>query len=75
MISSAPLAFWFITVPITAGFAAIAIWLYVNINTANVDKKWFRFLFSSKEWTGIVDAAAFLNEIEDFKKELVLPTT
>jgi hypothetical protein len=75
MISNAPLAFWFITVPITAGFAAIAIWLYVNINIANVDKKWFRFLFSSKEWTGIVDAAAFLNEIEDFKKELLLPTT
>lgn len=69
-----PLAFWLITFPITAGFAAISMWLYINIKPANGEKKWFRLLFSSKEWTGIVDAAAFLEEIEDFKKEIVIST-
>lgn len=75
MIASDPLAFWFIAFPITAGFAIVSIWLYVNIKPVNVEKKWFRRLFSSKEWTGIVDAAVFLEEIEDFKKEIVIPTT
>jgi hypothetical protein len=72
MISSEPIAFWFITLPITLGFASLSIWLYLNIKPANVEKKWFRLLFSSKEWNGIVDAEAFLEEIEDFKKEIVI---
>lgn len=74
MIAANPLTFWLIAFPITIGFTVVSIWLFVNIKPANVNQKWFRWLFSSKEWTGIVDAAAFLEEIEDFKKEIVIPT-
>jgi len=74
MIAASPLAFWLITVPITAFFTAVSIWLYINIKPANKDKKWFKLLFSSKEWTGVLAASAFLDEIEAFKKEIVLPS-
>ncbi len=50
-------------------FIFLAIWLYKNINFKNKDKKWFRLLFSSAEWTSITKAMDLLDEIEEFKKE------
>ena len=50
-------------------FIFLAIWLYRNINFKNKDKKWFRLLFSSSEWTSITKAMELLDEIEEFKKE------
>lgn len=50
-------------------FIFLAIWLYRNINFKNMDKKWFRLLFSSSEWTSITKAMELLDEIEEFKRE------
>ena len=70
MIRGNPLAFWLITVPVFLLFAVLSIWLFFNINIKNAHKKWFQLLLSSREWTALLEAQAFYNEIEDFKKEL-----
>ena len=72
MIESSPWAFIFITLPIALVFAFASLWLYRNINIKNADKKWFRILFSSSEWTHIIQSQQFLNDIEEFKKEVVV---
>ncbi|MEP6844539.1 MAG: hypothetical protein ABI861_00980 [Panacibacter sp.] len=60
------LAFQFL---ITILLAALAIWLYRNISFDNVNKKWFRVLFNSSEWTNVTKAIAFIKEIDDFKND------
>jgi hypothetical protein len=62
--------FWFITFPISILFTIAAIWLYKNINIRNKDKKWFKLLFSGAEWSYLVKAEAFINEIDTFKKNI-----
>lgn len=69
MINANPSAFFLISVPITLFFVFASFWLYRNINYRNVNKKWFKILFSSKEWTSVTKAIKFMEEIEAFKKE------
>lgn len=66
-IIEAPLNFALIQVPIVLAFTAAGIWLYKNINIKNIDKKWFKLLFSGPEWNGTIKSAMFLEEIESFK--------
>lgn len=63
--------FVLITIPITLAFVILSIWLYRNISLRNVEKKWFKFLFSNIEWTSIVKAKEFMSEIEEYKKDVV----
>jgi hypothetical protein len=60
--------FWLIPFPITLLLTFAAIWLYRNISLKNVNKKWFKILFGSMEWTSLTKASAFLGEIDAFKK-------
>ncbi len=60
--------FWLIAVPIALFFAWLSVWLYRNIDIKNVEKKWFKILFSSAEWVNISKAKAFLSEIEEYKR-------
>ncbi|MEP6711341.1 MAG: hypothetical protein ABJA37_02940 [Ferruginibacter sp.] len=62
-------AFWFIALPIALLFAYFSWWLYKNIHYKNMDKKWFKILFNSPEWTTVIKAKGFINEIEAFKKD------
>jgi len=64
-----PVSFWLITFPIALLLAAGSIWLYRNIHPGNVDRKWFRLLFSGKEWTSVVRAMQYLKEIEEYKRQ------
>lgn len=59
----------FFQIIITLAFAYAAIWLFNNINPKNQDKKWFKWLFSGKEWQPILDAMKLLQEIEQYKVE------
>ncbi len=68
-IAQADLGFWLITVPISLIFVFISLWLYKNIHYKNADKKWFRILFNSPEWTSVLKAMLLMKEIEEFKKE------
>ena len=70
MIIGSPLSFWLISFPIALLFALASIWLYRNISLTNVNKKWFKILFNSPEWTSLLKAHHFLEEIDAFKKEI-----
>ena len=72
MIVSDPVKFCLIAIPITLFFTLLAIWLYRNISLKNKDRKWFRIMFSTPEWTSVRKAMDFMNEIETFKQDLVL---
>ncbi len=70
MIASNPAAFWLISVPVTILFIWLSVWLYKNISYKNVNKRWFKILYGSKEWTSVTKALKYLKEIDDFKKEI-----
>lgn len=55
--------------PIALFFVFAAIWLFKNISLQNSHKKWFRILFSTTEWTSVIKAIEFINEIDEFKKD------
>lgn len=59
--------FWLTAFPITLVFVAMAVWLYRNISYRNSDKKWFRLMFSGREWTPMIKAIHYLKEIQEFK--------
>ncbi|HTI07968.1 MAG TPA: hypothetical protein VL832_05415 [Puia sp.] len=62
--------FWLIAFPVTLVLAGLAIWLYRNISLKNSHRKWFKILFSSREWTSVIKAMEFMKEIEAFKANL-----
>jgi hypothetical protein len=64
-----PAGFWGIAFPITLLILAGSVWLYRNIHYRNSGKKWFRLIFSNSEWTSLVRARQYLEEIEAFRKE------
>ncbi|MBS1496004.1 MAG: hypothetical protein JSU03_01945 [Bacteroidetes bacterium] len=69
-VSSGDPGFWFISLPIALLFVYFSLWLYKNISYKNCDKKWFKILFNSPEWTSVIKAKDFMNEIEVFKKDM-----
>jgi len=71
MIMASPLAFFSITLPIALVFAFASWWLYRNIDIKNAGKKWFRILFGSSEWKNLIQSQRYLDEIEEFKKDIV----
>jgi hypothetical protein len=66
------LSFWLISFPITLLFALLAIYLYKNIRIENMHKKWVRSLMmAGPEYKNVMKSMAFINEIEEFKKDLI----
>lgn len=65
-----PASFWLVAFPIALLFALLSIWLYRNIHPRNAGKKWFKLLFSGREWTSVIKAMDYLKEIEEYKKQL-----
>lgn len=72
MIVDSPLSFFFITLPIALLFTFATVWLYRNIDIKNSHKKWFRILFGTSEWIHLVQSKQLLDDIEEFKKEIVI---
>ena len=54
---------------ITLIFTCISVWLFLNINYSNKDKKWFKIIFEGKEWNPIIESLGYYREIEDYTKE------
>jgi len=63
-----PMSFWLIAVPVALLFCVLSIWLYKSIRPENAGKKWFRLLFSGREWTSVIKAGEYLREIEAYRK-------
>jgi hypothetical protein len=59
---------WIIQILITVTFTIVAVWLFFNIKFENRDKKWFKLIFSGKEWQLILQSMEILNQVEDYKK-------
>ncbi len=52
---------------IVLAFSILSIWLFVNINLANKDKKWFRLIFNGREWQPLIRSMELLEEIEAYQ--------
>jgi len=63
-----PGSFWLIAFPVALLLAIGAVWLYRNIHPRNSGKKWFKLLFSGREWTSVIKALDYLKEIDEYKK-------
>jgi len=68
MLASFSVINWVVAIAVTGLLIWISIWLYRNIDYKNVDKKWFKHLFSGWEWNGVIKARAFLDEIAEFER-------
>jgi hypothetical protein len=59
---------WLITGTITTLFTFVALWLFFNIKYENRNKKWFKFIFSGKEWTPLMKSLELLEQVEEYKE-------
>ncbi len=67
-IIKSPLSFWAIQVPFVLIQLVLGIWLFRNLNSKNVDKKWFAWFVHKGEFASIKKAMSLLNEIEEDRK-------
>lgn len=51
---------------ITASCLYLAVWLFMNIRYENRDKRWFRLLFSGKEWEPVIQSIELLEQIDTY---------
>lgn len=58
-----------VQVMVTAAFAYPAVWLFLNIRYENRDKKWFRLIFSGREWEPIIRSMELLGQVKGYKVE------
>jgi hypothetical protein len=62
--------FWLIFQAIcTFLLAYLAIWLFININPKNKEKKWFKRLFEGKEWNPVIKSIELMEDLEEFRKD------
>lgn len=69
MFSNNNIAWWIVQGIVTITFTGMAVWLFFNIKYENRNKKWFRFLFSGKEWTPIFQSMELLNQLASGQEE------
>lgn len=59
----------FVQAVTTALFTFAAVWLFLNIRYENRDKKWFKLIFSGKEWDPVMKSMELLDHVNDYKEE------
>jgi hypothetical protein len=70
LIANGSKMFWAIQGTVTGLFIIAAIWLFRNISYKNINKKWLQKLIEGDGGRTVSKAILFLNEIEEFKKEI-----
>lgn len=58
---------WAAALFFTVLFTVIALWLFYNIKFENRNKKWFKYIFSGKEWTPLMKSMELLEQVEEYK--------
>ncbi|MCF6401483.1 hypothetical protein L3C95_01275 [Chitinophaga filiformis] len=71
MFEHGTIGLWVLQLTVTTVLTIMSVWLYRNIRLENADKRWFKFIFGSNEWTSVIKAMNFLKEIEAYKKEQI----
>ena len=74
MIQSGGAGFWIFMSILTGSFIAIALFLYKNISYKNINRKWVRALLDGAGGKSVIKAMEFMNEIDEFKKDILHPT-
>jgi hypothetical protein len=69
MLQNGNMALYLLQAVVTLAFLFIALWLFFNIRYQNRNKRWFRFIFSGKEWQPLFRSMELLTEIETCKNE------
>lgn len=54
---------------VTVAFTSLAVWLFFNIRYENRNKKWFRLIFSGREWDPIIRSMELLGQVRGYKVE------
>lgn len=65
---------WSITGSVTFAFLFTAIWLFFNIKIENKDKKWFKILFTGKEWTLLMKSMDLLEQLSKYRADIKTET-
>jgi hypothetical protein len=66
MLKNAGVVFFLVQVPVSLVFFFIAIWLFMNIKYKNREKKWFRLIFSGREWDPVIQSMDLLDQIREY---------
>ncbi len=53
---------------VTLSFAFAAFWLFFNIKNENRNKRWFKLIFSGKEWTPVINSMELLSQLDEYIK-------
>ena len=69
MFEHGTIGLWVLQLTVTTVFTIMSIWIYRNARMENADKRWFKFIFGSSEWTSVTKAMNFLKEIDAYEKE------
>ncbi|NII29793.1 hypothetical protein HB364_32245 [Pseudoflavitalea sp. X16] len=62
------IALLILQVLITLAFTFLAVWLFRNIRYANRDKKWFRLIFSGREWDPVLKSMDLLGQVQEYAR-------
>lgn len=66
MLQNGNLFLYMLQAVVTISFTVGAIWLFKNINYSNRHKKWFRLLFSGREWEPVIKSMELLSQVEEY---------
>ena len=69
MFENGNLFLWILQGIITISFTFVALWLFFNIKYENRNKKWFKLIFSGKEWIPLMNSMDLLSQIDEYYKE------
>ena len=69
MLQNGNVGLWVFQIAITLLFTFSGIWLFINIRLKNMGKKWFKLIFSEKEWNSVIKAMEFLKQIDEYKED------
>jgi hypothetical protein len=70
IVAHGDITFWIIQITVTISFTFLTVWLYRNLTPENMHKKWVRVIVDSFGMKSLRKAMEFLNEIEEFKKDV-----
>jgi hypothetical protein len=68
MLENGNISLWIIQIMITLLFTLLALWLFINIKFENRDKKWFKMIFNTREWTAVIKSMELYREIGKFQE-------
>ena len=71
MLAHGSFLLWIFQFLATVSATWLAIWLFRNINSANINNKWVRNFMRGNGFSSVIQAREFLNETDTFSREEV----